>query len=88
MYSSIWIGFDSPLKFIVVAEGWSYTVLVVLEAHFFCRETVEPAVGCPKGSNVSTQCIVDVSGCSVHVVVFAPLVVDDCSKLGFTYHSW
>ena len=53
---------------------------------FFCREVVEPAVDCLKESSVLIKCIVNVSSRSAHVVVLVPLIVDDCLKLGLTYH--
>ena len=87
LYGSFWIGFDSPLKLVVVDEGWSSTALVVLEVCIFCCEVVEPAVDCLNKSSALTKCVVDVSGRSARVVVLAPLVVDDCSKWGFAYNN-
>ena len=81
------IGFDSALQFVVVDGGWSSTALVILEARISCREAIEPAIDCPTGNCALTECIVDVSGRSACVVVLAPLIVDDCSKLVFTYHG-
>ena len=81
------IGLDSALQFVVFDGGWSFTALIFLEARISCREAIEPAVDCPTGSSALTECVVDVSGRSACVVVLAPLVVDDCSKLGFTYNN-
>ena len=86
-YSSFRIGLDSALQFIVVDEEWSFTALIFLEARIFCREAIEPAVDCPTGSSALTECVVNVRGHSACVVVLAPLVVDDCSKLGFAYNN-
>ena len=61
--------------------------LIFLEARISCREAIEPAVDCPTGSSALTECVVDVSGRSTCVVVLAPLVVDDCSKLGLAYNN-
>ena len=82
------IGLDSPPKFVVVDEEWSSTALFVLEVRIFCREMMEPAVDCLKKSSALTKCVVTVSSLSAHVVVLVPLVVDDCLKLGLTYHGW
>lgn len=81
------IGFDSALQFVVVDGGWSSTALVILEARISCREAIEPAIDCPTGNCALTECIVDVSGRFACVVVLVSLVVDDCSKLVFTYHG-
>ena len=81
------IGLDSALQFVFVDGGWSFTALIFLEASISCCEAIEPAVDCPTRSSALTVCTVDVSGRSACVVVLAPLVVDDCSKLGFTYHG-
>ena len=86
-HGSFWIGLDRVLQFVVVDGGWSFTALIFLEALTSCREAIEPAVNCPTGSSVLTVCVVDVSGHSACVVVLAPLVVDDCSKLGFAYNN-
>ena len=88
LYGSFLIGFDSPLKFVVVDEGWSSTVPVVLEVRIFCRGVVELAVARLKESSTLATCIINVSSRFAHVVVLVPLVVDDCPKLGFTYHGW
>ena len=93
LYGSFWIGFDSPLKFVVVDKGWSSTALVVSEVHIFCREVEEQTVDCLKESSVLTKCIVDVSGRSAHVVVLTPLIVDDClthsnPRRFFLFSSW
>ena len=88
LYGSFWIGFDSPLKFVVVDKGWSSTALVVSEVHIFCREVKELVVDRLKESSALAKCIVNVSSRSAHVVVLVPLVVDDCLKLGLTYHGW
>ena len=61
---------------------------LLLEVRIFCREVVEPEVDCLKESSAITTCIINVSSRSAHVVILAPLVVNDCSKLGFTYHGW
>ena len=58
-----------------------------MEARISCREAIESTVDCPTGSSALTECVVDVSGRSARVVVLAPLVVDDCSKLRFTYNN-
>ena len=81
------IDLDSALQFVVVDGGWSFTALIFLEARISCREAIEPAVDCPTGSSALTECIVDVSGRSACVVVLAPLVVGDCSTLGFPYNG-
>ena len=86
-HGSFRIGLDSALQFVVVDGGWSFTALIFLEARISCREAIEPAVDCPMGSSALTECAVDVSGRSAHIVVLAPLVVDDCSKWGFTYNN-
>ena len=85
-HGSFRIGLDSALQFVFVDGGWSFTALIFLEARISCREAIESAVDCPTGSSALTECIVDVRGRSARVVVLAPLVVDDCSKLGFTDH--
>ncbi|PAV55712.1 hypothetical protein WR25_04096 [Diploscapter pachys] len=77
------IGLDSALQFVFVDGGWSFTALIFLEARISCREAIEPAIEYLTESSALTVCIVDVNGRSVRVVVLAPLVVDDCSKLGF-----
>ena len=82
-HGSFWIGLDRVLQFVFVDGGWSFIVLIFLEARISCRKAIEPAVDCPTGSSALTECVVDVSGRSTCVVVLAPLVVDDCSKLGF-----
>ena len=61
--------------------------LIFLEAHISCCEAIDSAVDCPMGSSALIECIVDVRGHSACVVVLAPLVVDDCSKWGFTYNN-
>ena len=38
------IGLDSALQFVVFDGGWSFTVLIFLEARISCREAIEPAV--------------------------------------------
>ncbi|PAV92195.1 hypothetical protein WR25_15269 [Diploscapter pachys] len=81
------ISLDSALQFVVVDGGWLFTALIFLEARISCREAIEPAVDCSTRSSALTECVVDVSGRSACVVVLAPLVVDDCSKLGFTYNG-
>ena len=86
-HGSFRIGLDSALQFVVVDGGWSFTALIFLEARISCREAIESAVDCPTGSSALTECVVDVSGRSARVVVLAPLVVDDCSKLGFAYNN-
>ena len=86
-HGSFRIGLDSALQFVFVDGGWSFTALIFLEARISCREAIEPAVDCPTGSSALTECVVDVSGRSARVVVLAPLVVDDCSKLGFAYNN-
>ena len=86
-HGSFRIGLDSALQFVVVDGGWSFTALIFLEARISCREAIEPAVDCPTGSSALTECVVDVRGHSACVVVLAPLVVDDCSKWGFTYNN-
>ena len=82
------IDLDSALQFVVIDGGWSFIALIFLEARISCREAIEPAVDCPTESSALIECVVDVSGRSVRVVVLEPLVVDDCSKLGFTYYGW
>ena len=86
-YSSFRIGLDSTLQFVFFDGGWSFTALVFLEARISCCEAIEPAVDCSTGSSALTECVVDVSGRPACVVVLVPLVVDDCSKLGFTYNN-
>ena len=86
-HGSFRIDLDSALQFVFVDGEWSFIALIFLEARISCREAIEPAVDCLTGSSVLTECVVDVSGRSVRVVVLAPLVVDDCSKLGFTYNG-
>ena len=81
------IGLDSALQFVFVDGGWSFTTLIFLEARISCSEAIESAVDCPTGSSALTECVVDVSGRFARVVVLAPLVVDDCSKLGFAYNN-
>ena len=81
------IDLDSALQFVFVDGGWSFIVLIFLEARISCREAIEPAVNCPTGSSGLTVCTFDVSGRSACVVVLAPLVVDDYSKLGFSYNN-
>ena len=81
------IGFDSALQFVVVDGGWSFTALIFLEARISCCKAIEPAVDCPTESSALIECVVDVRGHSACVVVLAPLVVDDCSKLGFAYNN-
>ena len=81
------IDLDSALQFVVFDGGWSFTALIFLEARISCREAIEPAVDCPTGSIALTVCVVDVRGRSARIVVLAPLVVDDCSKWGFTYNN-
>ena len=81
------IGLDSALQFIVFDGGWSFIALIFLEARIFCREAIESAIDCPIVSSALTECAVDVRGHSACVVVLVPLVVDDCSKLGFTYNN-
>ena len=81
------IDLDSALQFVVVDGGWSFIALIFLEARISCREAIEPAVDCPTGSSALTECAIDVRGRSARVVVLAPLVVDDCSKLGFAYNN-
>ncbi|PAV88456.1 hypothetical protein WR25_06029 [Diploscapter pachys] len=81
------IGLDSTLQFVVFDGGWSLTALIFLEARIFCREAIEPTVDCLTGNSALTECVVDVSDRSACVVVLAPLVVDDCSKWGFTYNG-
>ena len=81
------IGLDSALQFVIFDGGWSFSALIFLEARISCREAIEPAVECPPGRSALTECIVDVRGHSARVVVLAPLVVDDCSKWGFTYNG-
>ena len=81
------IGLDSALQFVVVDGGWSFTALIFLEIRISCREAIESAVEYPTRSSGFTECIVDVSGRSARVVVLALLVVDDCSKWGFTYNN-
>ena len=88
LYDRFRIGLDSPPKFVVVDEEWSFIALVVSDARISCHETVEPAVDCLKESSALTTCISNVSSRSAHVVVLVPLVVNDCLKLGFTYHGW
>ena len=61
--------------------------LIFLEARISCCEEIEPAVDYLTGSSALTECVVDVSDRSACVVVLAPFVVDDCSKLGFTYNN-
>ena len=85
--NSFRIGLDSALQFVFVDGGWSFIALIFLEVRISCCEAVGPAVDCPMGSSALTECVVDVSGRSARVVVLAPLVVDDCSKLGFTYNG-
>ena len=84
---SFQISLDSALQLVFVDGGWSFIALIFLEARISCREAIEPAIDHPTGSNALTVCIVDVSGHSACVVVLAPLVVDDCSKWGFTYNN-
>ena len=86
-HGSFRIGLDSVLQFVVVDGGWSFNAFIFLEACIFCREAIEPAIDHPTGSNALTVCIVDVRGRPACVVVLAPLVVDDCSKLGFSYNN-
>ena len=81
------IGLDRVLQSVFVDGGWSSTALIFLEARISYREAIEPAVDCSMGSSALTECVVDVSGRSACVVVLAPLVVDDCSKLGFAYNN-
>ncbi|PAV63710.1 hypothetical protein WR25_11486 [Diploscapter pachys] len=81
------IGLDSALQFVVFDGGWSFTAIIFFGARIFCREAIEPAVDCPTRSSALTECVVDVSGRSSRIVVLAPLVVDDCSKWGFTYNN-
>ena len=86
-HGSFWIGLDRVLQFVFVDGGWSFTTLIFFEARISCHEAIEPAVDCPTGSSALTERVVDVRGRSARVVVLAPLVVDDCSKLGFTYNN-
>ena len=81
------IGLDSALQFVVVDGGWSFIALIFLKARISCREAIEPAVDCSIGSSALTECVVDVSGRSACFVVLELLVVDDCSKWGFTCHG-
>ena len=81
------IGLDSALQFVVVDGGWSFTALIFLEARISCCEAIEPAVDCPTESSALIECIVDVRGHFACVVVLAPLVVDDRSRMGFTYNG-
>ena len=86
-HGSFRICLASAPQFVVVDGGWSLTALIFLETLISCREAIEPAVDCPTGSSALIECVVDVSGRSARVVVLAPLVVDDCSKWGFTYNG-
>ena len=86
-HGSFWIGLDRVLQFVFVDGEWSFIALIFLEARISCREAIEPAVDCPTGSCALTECVVDVSGRSACFVVLELLVVDDCSKWGFTCHG-
>ena len=50
-------------------------------------KAIELAVDCLMRNDALTECVCDASGSSAHVVVLAPLIVDDCLKLGLTYHG-